>query len=320
MKITLASLALLAAAANAASMSKNVASLVSKSRRLEDADEEAAEEEEFAWLSKYSLKFLGCKAGEAWTNPENGEYEYGIAVYRLCSSEVDACNDDVHAGCKSGYGDYIVGLETFVASWFEDQRDNMEADEGDFNLRDYGECTQYQFAQGRKLEEEGQALYYIAPACASDGSTINLELFSDEECSAVVENGKDTFYELAGFSLPYSDGGLVSDACHACYVQNDNGEYEISDFCMDNYEASYGGGCEENMSTYSANGQDTSSCEAIKAYSFNKSSTGGGGGGWIAFWVILVVGVVGIGGFMYYQKQKKANTVSGSVNDAGLMS
>lgn len=102
MKIALASLALLAAA-NAASFNplrKNVASLVSKSRRLEDADAdaEAEEEEEFAFLTKYSLKFLGCKAGEKWVNPENGEYEYGTAVFRLCSSDVDACDDDLSSG------------------------------------------------------------------------------------------------------------------------------------------------------------------------------------------------------------------------------
>lgn len=203
-------------------------------------------------------------------------------------------------GCKKGYGDYIVGLETFVDSWFEDQRDNMQDDDA-FNLREYGECSQYQFGR-RKLNED--VAYFLGPACSEDGTTIKLELFSDEECSAAVENGAETFYELAGFNLPYSDGGLVTTACYACYGTNENGEYELMDFCMQNYEAAYGGGCETEMETYSANGQDTSACETIAAYSFTKSSGGGGMGGWGIFWIIVLVALVGVGGFMLYQRQK----------------
>jgi hypothetical protein len=270
-----------------------------KSRRLEDADAEAEEEEEFAFLQNYSLKFITCKAGEKWTDPENGEYEYGVAVYRLCPD----CDDDVSGGCKSGYGEYVVGLNSFVDAYFEDQRDNMGDD--DFKLEEYSECTEYNAVEqqedgGRRLDQA--AAYFIGPACTEDGD-IKLGIFTEETCTTVSDVDFTTI--SGGMSLPYSTGGLVSSSCHACSEVNDNGETEVGEFCMGNYESSYGYGCETKMESYSANGMDESKCEYISELTYSKSSSGGGGAGWAIFWVILVIAVVGVGGYFYYQKKSK---------------
>lgn len=321
MKISLC-IAALISVANAASIShvpsKTVGRLMNKSRRLEEeaADaEEEQEQDEFAFLADYSLKFITCKAGEKWVDPENGEYEYGVAVYRLCPG----CDDDVAGGCKSGYGDYVVGLSTFVNTYFEAERENM-GDDG-FNLEQYGECTEYQAVEddgGRKLSkkikrnlEEAAVQYFIAPACSEEGD-IMLQIYSDEECT--TESDVDFTTISGGMNLPYSSGGLVPSTCKACYGQNDNGEYEIDDFCMQNYESSYGYGCETSMETYSANGKDEAACEYISQLTYVESS---GGGGWWIFWLILIIAIVGLGGYFYYQKKKKV--VEGSVNQDGLM-
>jgi hypothetical protein len=302
MKLSLA-IALLVSVANvnAASISplrngKAISSLMGKSRRLEDANAEEEEEEEFAFLQNYSLKFITCKAGEKWKDPENGEYEYGVAVYRLCPD----CDDDVAGGCKSGYGEYVVGLNTFVDAYFEDQRENMQGDDN-FKLEEYSECREYEVQEadgGRRLDQA--AMYYVGPSCTEDGD-IKLGLFSEYTCT--TESDVDFTTISGGMNLPYSTGGLVPSSCHACYGKNDNGEYEVSEYCMQNYESSYGYGCESKMESYSANGMDESKCEYIAELTYTKNS--GGGRGWAWFWVILIV-VLGVGGFIYFQKKRKS--------------
>lgn len=84
------------------------ASLLSKSRRLEEnEDEDEQQDQEYQFLANYKLKLIGCAAGEIYKNPENGEAEYSSVIYRLCPA--DECSDDNDYGCKSGYGDFVVG-------------------------------------------------------------------------------------------------------------------------------------------------------------------------------------------------------------------
>jgi hypothetical protein len=49
---------------------------------------------------------------------------------------------------------------------------------------------------------------------------------------------------------------------------------------------------------------DESNCEYISELTYSKSSSGGGHG-WAIFWVILIVALVGVGGFFYFQKKSK---------------
>jgi hypothetical protein len=74
------------------------------------------------------------------------------------------------------------------------------------------------------------------------------------------------------------------------------------------YKLSYG--CETNMETYSANGKDETHCEYISELTNSKSkgSSSGGGGcgaGWAIFWVLFVVAILGVAGFIFYQKKGK---------------
>lgn len=77
--------------------------------------------------------------------------------------------------------------------------------------------------------------------CSNDGREINLGIFTDEDCTAEIENGDD------GPSVPKS---YATDTCFNCIDENDNegddgDAYEVSEICMNNYVESVK--CETDM-------------------------------------------------------------------------
>lgn len=283
MKFSIAALFLTASAVSA--------SVLSSARRL---DQNAAENE-FEFLGGYNLKVISCKAGEAYTNPASGETEASSIIFRLCPSSGE-CSDVAGKSCKAGYGDYIVGLNTFVQEYLEQKRDEMQNDDA-FKVEQLGECRQY---QADKDSEYADGVYYVGPACNSDETSIRVAMFTDEYCSVLAEDV--TFEDIsAGISLPYSEGGLVSQYCESCYSVNDNGEAGINELCMNAYELA--GKCETNMEAFHYSGKSEASCDAITSL-LPKSKRSGAGGkviGWLFF--ILVVG--GLVGFAFTAMKKK---------------
>jgi len=267
------------------------AKLLNKSRRLE-GEEEQQQEEEFSFLANYSLKLVACANGEKFQNPENGEYEYSTVIYRLCPA--DECDSDLAKGCKTGYGDFITGLNTFVDAWLEDKRENMNQDD-QFNIDEFSECREYQAEDNGDGDNNGgnNAVYYVGPTCDDDGD-IRLGFFSDYMCSTVPEDV--TFEDISnGWTLPYSSGGLTGRGCESCSAYNDNGEYQVSEMCQQLYE--WSGKCETNMEYTGQYGADTSKCESIEL--MMPASSGGASAGKIIGWLIFALVVVGVAGFAY---------------------
>lgn len=264
-------------------------------RKLNDEEEE---EEEFAFLQNYKMKMITCKSGEPVRDPESGEYEMNAVVYRLCPSNGD-CDDDDTVGCNDGYGDYVVGLNTFVQAYLEDQGDNMQYDDN-FNMDEYAECGEYE-----NDNDDGNGYqYYIGPACTEDGTDIKLDFFYDEYCTQVPEDV--TFEQVSnGGTIPYSEGGLVSTYCNSCKEVDDDGAYETKEMCEQLYESS--GKCETNMESYHYYGKQEGACEYIQEL-LPKSSGGSTG----LLFVIALVG--GVGAYVFWWKKKKAAGTS-----AGLM-
>jgi hypothetical protein len=317
MKLATASLLLLSAlSASATSIrSGNAArSLLSVARKLEDqnaAEEEQQQEDEYQFLSKYSLKLIGCSTGEKYKNPENGEYESSSVIFRLCPAA--ECDSDVSYGCKSGYGDYVVGINTFTQAWLEDKREDMQQDDN-FKVEEFGECREYEADQDNDDENaDEEAQYYVGPACGDSGNGVSIKLgfFSDYLCSTVPEDV--TFEDISnGWSLPYSSG-LVTGACEDCAGYNDNGEYEIGQMCMELYE--FSGKCESGMEYTGQYGAQTGSCEMIESL-MPKSKSGGGVGkafGWILF--VLVLGGIAFYGYsIWWRKRKSGAAADGLMN------
>jgi hypothetical protein len=74
------------------------------------------------WVSGYSLKFQGCHHISQWNDEAEGEDDVRIATkrlvrFRLCPTEY--CSADSSKGCSSGYGDYIIDMDTYLSAYFE---------------------------------------------------------------------------------------------------------------------------------------------------------------------------------------------------------
>ena len=251
-------------------------------------------EGENPFLASYSLKLLSCVAGEQARNYENGEIDYNSVVFRLCPNSQDgstSCSDNKTKGCSSGYGDYTVGLQTFVEAYFESQRDNYNFNSvyydnygNEFNVEEYTECREYNMDEQQQYYNNGynnggqQQQYYnyngqngqqqeygffIGPTCSADGSNVRLGLYTDQWCQYESQTSFETLTN--GWSMPFSDGGLVYSGCMSCMQQNDNYEYEISEMCQQVYEAS-GARCEENMEVYGYYGQNNQGCDYVKSF------------------------------------------------------
>lgn len=96
-------------------------SILSKARRVEDNDEE-----DFTWIAGYSLKFQGCHHVTQWNEEGGGDDDVRLATkrlvrFRLCPA--DYCTAESAAGCNSGYGDYIIDMNTFIDAYMENKNE-----------------------------------------------------------------------------------------------------------------------------------------------------------------------------------------------------
>jgi len=306
----LASVSSLAAAGRSINQHAIKKSLLSKARRLEhrsledsgDNGDDAEEEDEYQFLMNYKLKFMSCKAGETVVDAENGEYEYSAVVFRLCHDSGDGCDDE--KACSSSYGDYVVGLNTFVNSYMEDQAENLNYDDN-FKVDEYAECREYE----NDNDDDGNGVaYYIGPACTEDGDDIKLDFFYDEQCTTNPEDV--TFTDVSnGWELPYGEGGLISTYCQSCQeYDEDNAAYETKEMCQQLYEKA-SGKCESEMEYYHYYGKQEGACEYISELLPAMGSSG------VASWFIGIVVIAGFASYVFWWKQKKA---AGSAS-AGLM-
>lgn len=99
--------------------------LLSKARQLEQQDQEF----DNTWVAGYSIKFQGCHHVSQWNDEANDEEDVRISTkrlvrFRLCPS--DTCTAESGKGCSSGYGDYIVDMDTFLNSYFQAKQTYQE--------------------------------------------------------------------------------------------------------------------------------------------------------------------------------------------------
>lgn len=239
------------------------------------------DENSMYFLRDYSIHLLSCLQGEQVVNYENGEAESSSIIFRLCPAS--SCDSSNAYGCSDGYGDYVVGINTFLEAYQEHQRENDENQNqnnngGDynamvaynqygeeFNAEEYMECSEYN-VENEQNDDQGQQQqqqqeFFIGPACSADGSTIVLGMFYEETCSysADIDFAQVAYGWYDG--LPFSEGGLVSMECVSCV----NYDWETNELCTESY-ASSTKRCEEKMESYSYMGQATGGCEYISGF------------------------------------------------------
>jgi hypothetical protein len=93
------------------------AKLLSQARRLDQN-----EEEDFTWVSGYSIKFQGCHHISQWNEEADGEEDVRIQTkrlvrFRLCPS--NDCSAVNAGGCESGYGEYIIDMNIYLEAYME---------------------------------------------------------------------------------------------------------------------------------------------------------------------------------------------------------
>jgi len=143
--------------------SKLGSKLIGSARRLEQQNQEI----DFTWVANMSLKFQGCYHTQSWNDEANGDEDVRISTqrlvrFRLCPS--DSCTMESAAGCKEGYGDYIIGMEQYLEAYFEavqqDQEYNCEYEKnnGDCACEDDGtdnfdrDICEYDCYMGKGME------------------------------------------------------------------------------------------------------------------------------------------------------------------------
>jgi len=180
MKLSLAFLSAAFAVTSATSISsksKMGKTLMSKARRVEDGQADAE------WMTDYSLQFTGCHHVSQWNSEADGEDEARVSTMRLAKFRLCPTNSCSTGGCSAGYGNYIVDLDEFLASYLENKQEQQEAqcedlkentcscdnDDGNDNF-DEDECynTCYENNNMSDCIEQENDQYYEADAEAGD--------------------------------------------------------------------------------------------------------------------------------------------------------
>jgi hypothetical protein len=346
-------------------------SLLSKARKLEQAEDG---EVDFTWVADFSIKFQGCHHVSQWNADADEEEDVKISTkrlirFRLCPA--NSCSATNAGGCSSGYGDYIIDMNTYLDSYFEAveqyneykceyimqmvcdcDNDDGKGDDFDeeicqydcyaaqgvtdicsennpynddeekeeaFELREYMECANWEAPesdedQGRKLEEE-EVEYFMGPYCAEQGGAIFLGLFTDDTCTTFADDygGKETYFSLAGESMPYASESVVGMECVSCKEPedfnedgNDNEDEDaVIEMCEQIYQSA--GKCEKNLGISDPNNNACTYMEGIKIVRKNgvvelKSSTANKSAS--VFIGLFVVAFVLLAAYVYYLRTK----------------
>ncbi len=91
--------------------------IMANARKLENTAEI-----DFTWVSNFSIKFQGCHHVSQWNDEAYDASDVRIQTkrlirFRLCPS--NTCSASSSSGCHSGYGDYIIDMNTFLGSYYE---------------------------------------------------------------------------------------------------------------------------------------------------------------------------------------------------------
>jgi hypothetical protein len=211
---------------NGAAASSLRSMILKNARRLDgEGEEESGQVQMEAFLADYSIRMTRCIPHQVITDV-GGVQHTGVVVFRMCPT--NSCSDKSGGGgCTSNYADFAVDVGTFAQAYVEDQNGNMDWDDKQFQMDEYGTCQPYEGDGGG-----GGNSYYLGPACTDDGTGIRLTVFDDQYC---YTQSSTSFASISnGWTLPYSDGGLVSTGCLACT----DGDGALKEMCMDLYDSS----------------------------------------------------------------------------------
>jgi hypothetical protein len=113
--------------------------ILSEARLLEENNEV-----DYTWVANMSLKYQGCYHTQVWNGEANGDNDVKVSTqrlvrFRLCPS--DSCTMASASGCDKGYGDYVIGMETYLQYYLDIvQRDHEYSCAVEANTGDVASC------------------------------------------------------------------------------------------------------------------------------------------------------------------------------------
>jgi len=202
-------------------------SVLQSSRRLNNDDDSV----DYTWMANFSLKFQGCHFIKQWNEDADGEDEVRIktstiARSRLCPS--GHCSKRNRKGCTKGYGDYVVGLDTYVSAYIEAQRRQDEYKCKKYMYKhcncedtdDKDMCEYKCYMKGRKYECIEQNPYYDDDASGQGLYRNDLRDFEKyfKGCTEFEQNYEDRRLEEDDDEITYYIGNYCADQGGKVYL------------------------------------------------------------------------------------------------------
>jgi len=97
--------------------SKMGQSLLAQARQLNNEQNQV----DLTWITDFSLKFQGCHSVSQWNSEADDKNDVKIQTkrlirFRLCPTSTCSVTDA--GGCGSGYGDYVIDMNTYLEAYF----------------------------------------------------------------------------------------------------------------------------------------------------------------------------------------------------------
>lgn len=225
--------------------------ILANARRLDDTID-------FTWVSGFSMKFQGCHHMSQWNANVDSVEDVRIETkrlirFRLCPTS--SCTSSNAGGCKAGYGDYVIDMNTYLTYYqtaLETYNDylcsSITCDCDSSSDQDTCQYTCYnakgldvicgiknpnnqngnnnknnnnfkiQDYMGCGKVQFNNVKYYLGPYCSEQGGAIFLGLFSDDSCTTFTDesSGASTYLTAAGTDMPYATTNIVNMDCLDC--------------------------------------------------------------------------------------------------------
>jgi hypothetical protein len=272
--------------------------LLANARRVEEANANNNAYDDMSWVSGYAIKFLGCNSVTQWIK-EDGDYEQGnsqdrnenqaanyanynqyggqnaaamdptngkienvgLVRFRLCPR--DHCFDHFGVGCSQHYGEYVVGMSTFLETYLAFQREMTSDACGTYRDTCLSKCDEsnkamcfYNCLKGYGINaafcsnNDGNGNYYdgmfdmdsaiqctqyqyggeegythwLGPQCSKQGGIITLGLYDDQNCQVPSERTPMYYQKNYGADhVPHQTDNIVTTNCLSCLAA-DGGE------------------------------------------------------------------------------------------------
>ncbi|KAG7361039.1 hypothetical protein IV203_036139 [Nitzschia inconspicua] len=205
--------------------------ILSRARRL---GEENGEEQgiDMTWVKNFSIKFQGChyvqqfndqrrEGGGEGNAASDGVQLHQLVRFRLCPTKT--CSSKNSQGCNSKYGDYVVGLDTFVNAYFEYQQ---RVDEYECELHQQNNCNcEDDGNQGEDFNAE-YCEYDCFVAAGMEQRCVDRNPYDEEEGQEKDGLDVERYMECAEWEYDRRERRRLEDADAAAEEEGDEEEEE----------------------------------------------------------------------------------------------